>query len=198
MSILHHPFPQVTWFTSHDFPPLNEGSLSLTLSQVSPQAILATIGVIFPRNKDKDAYFDTRKEPDLSKEICRRVCWVEPSGIYSQAHYKVYYSDRWSAIEFLNNTWYWIYPSDNHWSAAKSDRVTDLRLVGLGTPLYPYCYVLKARNFIFHLLTNTFSSHDLFPTPFPSHDFITWPLTYRSYHVIPLWLCMWLILTPTQ
>jgi len=35
------------------------------------------------------------------------------------------------------------------------------------------CYVLKAQNFIFHLLTNTFSSHDLFPTPFPSHDFIT-------------------------
>ena len=36
------------------------------------------------------------------------------------------------------------------------------------------------------------------PTPFPSHDFITWSLTYRSYHVIPLWLCTWLILTPTQ
>jgi len=35
------------------------------------------------------------------------------------------------------------------------------------------CYVLKAQNFIFYLLTNTFSSHDLFPPPFPSHDFIT-------------------------
>jgi len=112
--------------------------LSLTLSQVSPQAILATIGVIFPRNEDEDAYFDTRKEPDLSKEIRGRARWVEPSGIYSQAHYEVYYSDRWSAIEFLNNAWYWIYPSDDHWSAAKSDRVTDLRLVGLSTPLYPY------------------------------------------------------------
>ena len=30
----------------------------------------------------------------------------------------------------------------------------------------PICYVLGALNFIFHLLTNTFSSHDLFPPPF--------------------------------
>ena len=28
------------------------------------------------------------------------------------------------------------------------------------------CYVLEALIFIFHLLTNTFSSHDLFPPPF--------------------------------
>ena len=29
------------------------------------------------------------------------------------------------------------------------------------------------KTFIFYLLTNTFSSHDLFPPPFLSHDFIT-------------------------
>jgi len=28
------------------------------------------------------------------------------------------------------------------------------------------CYVLETPNFIFHLLTNTFSSRDLFPPPF--------------------------------
>ena len=53
------------------------------------------------------------------------------------------------------------------------------------------CYVLEALIFIFHLLTNTFLSHDLFPPPFHhmtcSHPFsITWlyHLTDHSYHVI--------------
>ena len=112
--------------------------MSLTLSRVSPQAILATIGVIFPRDEYEDAYFDTRPEPDLSKELCGKARWATPSGIYSKAHYEVYYSDRWNAVEFLNNAWYWIYPSNDHWGAAKSDRITDLKLVGLGTLLHPY------------------------------------------------------------
>ena len=45
------------------------------------------------------------------------------------------------------------------------------------------CYILEALNFIFHLLTNTFLSHDLFPPPF--HHMTLSP------DCLPIALIMW-------